>query len=83
MSVTASGGNILLQLDPEQCEYNLIMTAISGTITSMITGLEITTLDPPRSDGEETIRGVARCGSGEQLIELRTEYADIRLEPVR
>ncbi len=83
VSVTASGGNILLQLDPEQCEYNLIMTAISGTITSMITGLEITTLDPPRSDGEETIRGVARCGSGEQLIELRTEYADIRLEPVR
>jgi hypothetical protein len=83
VSVTASGGNILLELNPDQCEYNLIMTAISGTITSFITGLDITTLDPPVSDGEETVRGVARCGSGKQLIELRAEYADIRLEPVK
>lgn len=84
VSVTTSGGNILLQLNPDQCEYNLKMTAVSGMITSFVPGLEITTLDPEGgdSDDEETILGVARCGSGEQLIELRAEYADIRLEPV-
>ncbi len=83
VSVTTSGGNILLKLNPDRCEYNLIMTAVSGKITSLVTGLEITTLDPPRGAEEETIRGVARCGSGEQLIELRAEYADILLEAVR
>jgi hypothetical protein len=83
VSVSTSGGNILLELNPDQCDYNLIMTAVSGMITSLVSGLEITTLEPPVGDGEETVRGVARCGSGEQLIELQTEYADIRLEAAR
>lgn len=81
VSVTTSGGNILLELNPEQCDFNLNMTAVSGMITSFVPGLEITTLEPQGDDGEETILGVARCGSGNQLIELRAEYADIRLEP--
>jgi len=81
VSVTTSGGNILLELNPDQCDFNLNMTAVSGMITSFVPGLEITTLEPEGDEGEETILGVARCGSGNQLIELRAEYADIRLEP--
>jgi hypothetical protein len=58
------------------------MTAVSGMITSFVNGLEVTSLDTPRGEEEGTLVGVARCGSGEQLIELRTEYADIRLESI-
>jgi len=82
VSVTSSGGNITLQLNPERCDYNLNMTAMSGMITSFVTGLDVTLLDTPPGDEEGRLTGVARCGSGEQLIDLRTEYADIRLESI-
>lgn len=82
VSVTATGGDIVLRLSPERCDYSLKMTAVSGMITSVVTGLEVTSLDAPLGEEEGTLVGVARCGSGEQLIELRTEYADIRLDSI-
>jgi len=81
VSVNASGGNILLRLDPQHCRYDLGLSAVAGAISSTIPGLELDVTAPPADDPEGTIRGTAACGDDGQPIELHAEYADIRLEP--